>query len=100
MSYTLFIICLLINLISTENNSQCLLLNNKLSKYGITINNHENNFPSLKLCQNLINNSCCSQIDEDKIQNATAIELYQLFELHSMNLYQPLIQLTNQFNSL
>ncbi|CAF1653608.1 unnamed protein product, partial [Adineta ricciae] len=35
----------------------------------------------------------------DQIQNATAIELYQLFELYSIRLYEPLLSLTNQFNN-
>src|ERR1700728_3725095 len=99
MFHSLFIICLLINIIYTENdNNQCLLLNSKLNKYGININNQEKNFLGLRLCQGLMNNYCCPQIYEDKIQNATAIELYHLFELYSINLYEPLLRLNKQLN--
>lgn len=101
MSHSLFIIiiiCFFINKILTEN-SQCLLLNNKLNKYGISINNQEKDVHGLKICQGSIKNSCCPQIYEDKIQNATTIELYQLFEFYSMNLYQPLLRLSNELNS-
>jgi hypothetical protein len=98
MFYYLFLICLLINFVYTEEQPQCSLLNNKLNKYNINVNNPEKDFPPLRLCQGLITNQCCPQIYEDKIQNATAIELYRLFELYSINLYEPLIRLTNDFN--
>ena len=98
MFYTLYLICLLIKLISTENSS-CLLLNSKLNNYGIQIQHYENDFNGLRLCQGFINDTCCPQIYEDKIQNATAIELYHLFELYSINLYEPLLRLTLQLNS-
>jgi hypothetical protein len=97
MFYSLFLICLLINITST-NTPQCSLLNSKLNKYGIEINLDKNDFIGLRLCQGLINNSCCPQSYEDKIQNATAIELDHLFELYSINLYEPLLRLTIQFN--
>jgi hypothetical protein len=99
MFYSLFFICLLINRISTKTHQhQCSLLNNKLNKYGIQINHSEKNFLGLRLCQGLIKDFCCPQIYEDKIQNATAIELYHLLELYSINLYEPLLRLTIEFN--
>jgi hypothetical protein len=98
MFYYLFLLCLLINFISTQQQNQCFLLNNKLNKYNININIPQKNFPGLRLCQGLITNQCCSQIYEDHIQNATAIELYYLFELYTINLYEPLVRLTNDLN--
>jgi len=100
MFHALFIIYLLINIIYTENTNQCSLLNIKLNKYNIHINDQETkkDFLGLRLCQGLINDYCCPQIYEDKIQNATAIELYNLFELYSINLYEPLLRLNNQLN--
>ena len=97
MFQSLFLICLLIKLIYTETN-QCSLLHNKLNKYGIDINIDEKNFIGLRLCQGLINDYCCPQIYEDKIQNATSIELNYLFELNSINLYEPLLRLTIELN--
>ncbi len=97
MFYSLFLICLLINIISTDN-SPCSLLNSKLNKYGINVNLYKKDFIGLRLCQGLINDTCCPQHYEDQIQNATAIELYQLFELYSINLYEPLLRLTLQLN--
>ncbi|CAF3574682.1 unnamed protein product [Rotaria sp. Silwood1] len=97
MFYSLFLICLLINIDYTQN-TQCSFLNSKLNKYGIHINIYEKDFIGLTLCQNLINNYCCPQIYEDKIQNATIIELYQLFDFYSINLYELLKQITFQLN--
>jgi hypothetical protein len=96
MFYYLFLLCLLINFVSTQN--QCFILNNKLNKYNIILNIPQKNFPGLHLCQGLISNKCCPQIYEDHIQNATAIELYQLFELYTINLYESLFRLTNDLN--
>ncbi|CAF1493081.1 unnamed protein product, partial [Rotaria sordida] len=97
MFYSLFLISLLTNIGYTENN-QCSFLNSKLNKYGIHIKIHDKDFIGLKLCQNLINNYCCPQIYEDKIQNATIIELYQLSEFYSINLYESLRRITVQLN--
>jgi len=98
MFYYLFLLCLLINSLSTQEN-QCLLLNNKLHKYNINLNTlQSSNFPGIRLCQGLIHNHCCPQNYEDHIQNASAIELYRLFELYTINLYEPLIRLTNDLN--
>jgi hypothetical protein len=97
MYHSLFVICLFINTILTDN-PQCLSVKNKLNQYGITMNNYEKDFLGLRICQGLIKDICCPQIYEDKIQNITAIELYHLVELYSMNLYEPLIQLNVQFN--
>ncbi|CAF5048600.1 unnamed protein product, partial [Rotaria sp. Silwood1] len=97
MFYSLFLICLLINIDYTQN-TQCSFLNSKLNKFGIHINIYEKDFIGLTLCQNLINNYCCPQIYEDKIQNATIIELYQLFDFYSINLYELLKQITFQLN--
>ena len=69
-------------------------------KYDIQLIVPAEPFLGLKLCENWINDTCCPQLYEDQIQNATAIELYQLFELYSIRLYEPLLSLTNQFNSL
>jgi len=99
MFHTLFVIYLLINIIDTQTNNQCSLLNNKLTKHKIHINNQEKkDFLGLRLCQGLINDYCCPQIYEDKIQNVTAIELYHLFELYSINLYESLLRLNIQLN--
>jgi hypothetical protein len=98
MFYYLFLICLLINFVSTQEN-QCFLLNNKLTDHNININIPQKDFLGLRLCQGLIPNYCCPQIYENQIQNATAIELYRLFELNIINLYSPLIRLTNDLNS-
>ncbi|CAF3165966.1 unnamed protein product [Rotaria sp. Silwood2] len=97
MFYSLLLICLLINIGYTQNN-RCSFLNSKLNKYGIHINIYGKDFIGLKLCQNLINNYCCPQIYEDKIQNATIIELYQLFDFYSVNLYESLRRITVQLN--
>lgn len=97
MFYYLYLLCLLlINFVSTQN--QCFILNNKLNKYNIHLTNPQKNSPGLRLCQNFILNQCCPQTYEDQIQNATAVELYNLFELHTMNLYEPLLRLTNDLN--
>ncbi|CAF3532192.1 unnamed protein product [Adineta steineri] len=99
MFYYLFLLYLSINSISTQQN-QCILLNNKLTKYNLKQNFHQiSNTPGIRLCQGLINDRCCPQIYEDRIQNATAIELYQLFELYTINLYEPLLRLTNDLNN-
>ncbi|CAF0818070.1 unnamed protein product [Rotaria sordida] len=103
MFYYLYLICLLINFISTQQQQQqrneCFLLNNKLNKYNIKINIVEKNFSGLHLCKNLIHNYCCPQTYENHIQNATAIELYHLFELNTINLYEQLIRLANDLNN-
>ncbi|CAF4724973.1 unnamed protein product [Rotaria sp. Silwood2] len=100
MFYYLYLICLLINFISTQQQNECFLLNNKLNKYNININIIERNFSGLHLCKNFINNYCCPQIYENHIQNATAIELYHLFELNTINLYEQLVRLTNDLNCM
>ncbi|CAF5133339.1 unnamed protein product [Rotaria sp. Silwood1] len=101
MFYYLYLICLLINFISTQQQQQqneCFQLNNKLNKYNIHINIIEKNFTGLYLCKNFIHNYCCPQIYENHIQNATAIELYHLFELNTINLYEQVVRLTNDLN--
>jgi hypothetical protein len=99
MFYYLYLLCLLINFVSTQyQQNQCFILNNKLNKYNINTNIPQKDIPGLRLCQGLISNQCCSQIYEDQIQNATAIELYELFELYTINLYEPLIRLTDDLN--
>ncbi|CAF1324498.1 unnamed protein product [Adineta steineri] len=97
MHRTLFFIYLLTNIVYTQTN-QCSLLNNKLTKYGIHINIPEKNFIGVKLCQGLVTNYCCPQIYENQIQNATILELYYLFELYSIRLYEPLVRLTIELN--
>ncbi len=98
MFYYLFLLCLLINFVSTEEQNQCFQLNNKLAKSNIHLNLPPTNSLGLRLCQGLISNQCCPQIYEDHIQNTTAIELYQLFELYTINIYETLIRLTNDLN--
>jgi hypothetical protein len=98
MFYNFYLICLLINFVSTQQN-QCFLLNNKLTQYNINVNIPQKDFLGIRLCQGLIPDTCCPQIYEDQIQNATSIELYRLFELNTINLYEPLLRITNELNS-
>ncbi|CAF3360705.1 unnamed protein product [Rotaria socialis] len=97
MFYSLFLVCLLISIAYTDNN-QCSKLNSKLNRYGVHVNIYEEDFIGLRLCQNSINNYCCPQSYENKIQNATTIELYQSFEFYSINLYESLRRITVQLN--
>jgi hypothetical protein len=99
MFYYLFLLyCLLIHIISSEKQNQCYQLNSKLAKSNFHFNLPQINSLGLRLCQGLISNQCCPQIYEDQIQNITAIELYQLFELYTINLYESLIRITNDLN--
>lgn len=102
MFYYLFLICLLINIKSTQQQqqreNQCFLLNTKLNKYNVNINLIQQNSSSFSLCQNLNQQHCCPQIYENHIQNATINEVYHLFELNTINLYEPLIRLNNDLN--
>ncbi|CAF0869845.1 unnamed protein product, partial [Didymodactylos carnosus] len=52
----------------------------------------------LRLCQGFIDNQCCSSSLEDKIQNITALELYRLFELNSIFVYDPLLRYSIELN--
>ena len=97
MYHSLFVICLLVKMISTDD-QQCSILNKKLHRYGIQINYQGKDFSGVRICQGLIKDLCCPQIYEDQIQNATAIELYHLLELYSIPLYEPLLRLSVQFN--
>jgi hypothetical protein len=75
------------------------MLHKKLNQYHIDVKySSERSFAPLHLCQSMINNTCCPQNYADQIQNATVIELDQLFELYSMNLYEPLLRLSHDFN--
>ena len=103
MFYYLPPLCLLfllnISTGSTQQTNTCAALKTKLTRYHVHVKYlPEKIHTPLRLCQNDVNTSCCSQFDADQIQNATVIELYQLFELHSMNLYEPLLRLTEDFN--
>ncbi|UJR22512.1 hypothetical protein I4U23_025562 [Adineta vaga] len=99
MFYYLLLLCTLINSILSQQNS-CFFLNNKLNKYNINLPNLQTtNQPAIHLCQNLNSNHCCPQIYEDRLQNATALELYRLFELSTINLYEPLLRLTKDLNN-
>ncbi|CAF1565663.1 unnamed protein product [Adineta ricciae] len=100
MFYYLLLLCLLINSIISQDN-QCFYLNNKLTKYNHynSLNLQITNQPAIRLCQNLNSNHCCPQIYEDRLQNATALELYRLFELSTINLYEPLLRLTKDLNN-
>lgn len=101
MFYTIFLICLLINIgYTNNNNNRCSDVNSKLDKYGIELTVNEKDFAGLLLCQNFINNYCCPQNYEYQIQNATKTELRQLFEFYSINLYELLQQITIQLNGL
>lgn len=97
MFYYLYFLCVLFNLTLIQSNHSCFLLNNKLNKYHIYLNLPSTNLPTLRLCQN--SNQCCPQIYEDQFQNATAIELYQLFELSTINIYESLTRLNRDLNS-
>lgn len=102
MFYYLFLLLIfLINNVSSQQQlNQCFLLNTKLNKYNINLNVIQKNFSGLTICENLIENRCCPKTYESQIQNATAIELYRLFELNTINLYEPLHRLTNDFNRM
>lgn len=95
-------LCLLfstINVISTQDNQSCEVLQRKLNKYQTYINpTIDPETTGLRVCQNFINNTCCPQLYADRIQNATLMELYQLLELQSMNFYQPLMELNDRLN--
>ena len=97
MYHSLFVICLLINQIATDNHP-CSSVNKKFNHLGIPIPHHP--VSGLRICQGLVQDICCPQVYEDKLQNITAMELYQLFELHSMNLHERLIRLNVQYNGL
>ena len=101
MFYHLCFLCFLsINVVLTQPAaSSCSALNRKLNKYNIYAKHlPDKGATSPRLCQGTIENACCSPSSEDQLQNATVIELYQLFELYSMNIYEPLLRLTNDFN--
>ncbi|CAF2044632.1 unnamed protein product [Rotaria magnacalcarata] len=100
MIYYVFLVILLTNFVSTQQQQQneCFLLKAKLNKYNIHINIQQKNFSRLNLCENFVDNRCCPQIYENQIQNATAIELYRLFELNTIHLYEPLFRLANDLN--
>ena len=84
---------------SSEETRSCQSFHKKLNQYSIQMKYQPDQiFTPLRLCPNL-NTTCCSQSSADLIQNATVIELYQLFELYSMNIYEPLLRLTLNFNS-
>jgi adenylate kinase family enzyme len=90
---------LLIYLDSAQATNACSSLQKKLNKYHVRIKYLTDlRVPSLRLCQRLTNDSCCPQYYADQIQNATVMELYQLFELHSIRLYEPLLRLSQEFN--
>ena len=97
--YYLFHLFLLINWISTQEQTQCYLLNNKLNKHNIHIHRTSTDFSGLRLCPNEINHHyCCPQSYEKHFQNITANELFRLFELNTIIEYQPLIRLTHELN--
>ena len=103
MFYYLFLLllCLIINLVSSSSEQkQCLALNEKLTKFHLHFNSRSTNasLANLRLCQGSISNQCCPQAYEIHLKNSTAIELYQLFELYTINLYETLIRLNNDFN--
>jgi hypothetical protein len=99
MFYYLFLLCcLLINISLSQERNQCYQLNTRLAKSNLHFNLPQTNSLGLRLCQGLITNQCCPQIYEDQIQNTTATELYQLFELYTINLYESLIRVTNDLN--
>ena len=80
-------------------NVPCSLLHQKLNKYAIRRNPAAKSVDP-RLCQGLLDeNSCCAQLDEETLQNATALELDQRLELHSISLYETLLRLTLELNS-
>ena len=97
----LILICLITNFISTQQEkNQCFLLNNKLNKYNIHIRIPHKDLSDLRQCRHSITNYCCPQDYIKHIQNATIIELYRLFELNAISLYESLLRLTNNLNRI
>ena len=77
----------------------CSLLHQKLNKYAIR-RHPAGKSVDPRLCQGLLDEkSCCAQLDEETLQNATAVELDQVLELHSISLYETLLRLTGELNS-
>ena len=98
MFYYLLLLCLFV--VDSSRANSCVLLNNKLHKYNINLPTSElSNQPAARLCPSLTSTHCCPQAYEDRFQNASALELYHLFELSTINLYEPLLRLTNELNS-
>ena len=97
MFYYLYFLCLLFNFSLIQSNKSCFLINNKLTKYHIYLNLPTQNQPTLRLCSSN-SSQCCPQIYQDQFRNATAMEVYQLFELSTINLYESLSRLNRDFN--
>ena len=97
MFRSLTLLSLLITPIYVQNNP-CSALNNKLTKHGLHLRESEKNASGLRVCQSLAYDSCCPHSYEEQLQNVTATELYQLFELHSVRLYEPLLRAATAWN--
>lgn len=97
MFYYLYFLCLFFNFSLIQSNKSCSQINNKLTRYHIYLNLPVQNLPTLHLCSSNTS-QCCPQIYEDHFQNATAMELYQLFELSTISLYESISRLNRDFN--
>lgn len=97
MSRIIFLLCVLIKTISSEN-ELCSALNDKLNQYGIQITNIRRDFLGLRICEDLIDDLCCPQTHEEDFQNVTTMELNHLFEFYSKDFYQSLHHTIRQLN--
>ncbi|CAF0761686.1 unnamed protein product [Didymodactylos carnosus] len=81
-------------------NDRCSFLNLKLQTYNIYNNNYDvqQKFHGLRLCRGFIDNQCCPSSIENNIKNATALELYRLFELNSIIVYDSLLRYSTELN--
>ena len=99
MFYYLFLLCLINNFrsVSSELQPSCSALHEKFNKFNLHLNTRPTN-THLRHCQSSISNQCCPEIYQIHLQNSTAIELEQLFELYTINLYETIIRLNNDLN--
>ena len=92
----------LLNSLSVSARSPCSLFNRKLNQYLTPAqldSSKQSKIANRTFCHGLINNHlCCPSKYEENIQNATAIELHQLFQIHSRRLSEPLVRLTSELN--
>lgn len=100
MFYYLFLLCLINNFLSTssELHPPCSALHDKFNKFNLPSFNTRPTTTHLRLCSSSISNQCCPEIYQIHLRNSTAIELEQLFELSTINLYETIIRLNNDLN--
>lgn len=101
MFYYLFLLCLINNYLSASSQipSSCSTLHDKLNKFNLHLNAAPTTTTTnTRLCQSSISNQCCPEIYQIHLRNSTAIELEQLFELSTINLYETIIRLNNDLN--